>query len=297
MSRHIQFRYGVINITIHPNSVSQYEELFRKACSIVPPVLEKYRGDEWMTLSLQTLDGLQTGAVDFPYIAGMIDKFTRISDEEWFDSQKGIAVTDEERPQFDTQRYHPNHSSFPFVFLPEGHRLFFVNAFNRKNLSAGFFTEALRRWLNRPELVEEFGDIAVNLETDNSGIETMLRIEKLQKLNIKVNLPNGDDLEEEEEEWVERLRKQNVVAINETLKAPRQHKLEPDKKTLALMHLAQSNGNIVAEGYTNSEKVILKSEEFPLHYRDSFIEGESIFRKLLAGAKERLPIFSRRTAP
>lgn len=122
----------------------------------------------------------------------------------------------------------------------------------------------------------------------------MLRIEKLQKLNIKVNLPNGDDLSDEEEEWIERFRKQNVVSINETLKAQQKHKLNPDKTTIALMHLAQSNGTIVAEGYTNSEKVVLKSEEFPVNYRDTFPEGESIFRKLLAGAKEKLAIFSRR---
>lgn len=294
MSRNIPFRYGIINITIHPHTPSQYEELLRDACSSVPPFLGKYRGDEWMTLSLQELDGLQTGSVDFPYLAGTIDKFTRISDEEWFDSQRGVAVTDEERPQFDIQRYHPNHVSFPFVFLPQGHRLFFVNTLYGKKISPSFFTDALNHWLDRPNLKEKFGDIAVNLETDNSGIEAMLRIEKLQKLNIKVNLPNGDDLSDEEEEWIERFRKQNVVSINETLKAQQKHKLNPDKTTIALMHLAQSNGTIVAEGYTNSEKVVLKSEEFPVNYRDTFPEGESIFRKLLAGAKEKLAIFSRR---
>ena len=123
MGKDIKFHYSVINITIHPHAPKLYTKLLELACS-APHETCKFHGNESMTLILEHPDELDTGKHDVPYLTGLIQRFTTISGGEWFDSQAGTAVSVVDIPQFDCTRYHPNLSTFPFVFLPDGHRMF-----------------------------------------------------------------------------------------------------------------------------------------------------------------------------
>lgn len=297
MQREINFSYNVINITVHPHTTDTYRDMFRDACHASVKVPQKYFGDELMDLRIRNLDPMDAGYPDFAGIAGDINRFMPIGDSPWYDREKGIPLSDEEKPNFDSNRFYPKLVSFPFVFLPDGHRLFIVSSLSGKRLTAAKFAKAFQLMFKRPELSEKYGDVSAHVETDKSGIDAILRIEQLEKLKISVTLPNGDDLAEYERIWVDRLKEQNISKIDENLTAQRGEKLLPDESTRALMGLAQSNGYISAEGHTNSEKVALKSSEFPLQYRDHFPEGASIFKKLIADAMEKISIFTNRNAP
>lgn len=291
MPRKISFPYGVINITIHPHSPQKYLELFNEAFSPRPPVKQKYRGDEFISVSLYEIEGLEMPTPEFRGIVGYINKFNRVSGD-WYDGNQGERANEEDKPGIDTERFFSNHIMFPFVFLSQGHRLFFISSQEGKKLSGAYLAKSLEKLLNTQELIEKYGNVSVNVEMSSVGIEAMLGMDRLDKLLIKVTLPNGDDLEEEEEEWRQRLEEQNVARINENIAAPRNSNLKPDVRTKALMRLAQSNGSITAQGLEHGEKKILKSSEFPMEYQGDYIEGDSIFKALGKCALEKISLFT-----
>lgn len=291
MDRKINFAISVVNITAHPNSPEIYEKLLQTACKTSIEAPQKYHGDELIDMRERRLEPLETGDAEFGGIAGEINKFTPVGDSPWYDRERGVQLPDDEKPAFDTSRFCPRLASFPFVFLPTGHRMFIVTSVNNKKLSSAYFAKSFQSICNRPDLVSEFGDIAVNVEIDKSGIDTILSIPELEKLIIRLTLPNGDDLSDMQQEWLSKLNRQNVAKIHQSLSAQRGKKLVPDEETHALMTLAQSNGYIIAEGRYNSEKVKLKSSEFPVEYKSYYSEGESIFRKLISLAKEKIGFF------
>lgn len=94
-------------------------------------------------------------------------------------------------------------------------------------------------------------------------------------------MPNGDDLVEEAERWKEVLDTQQIGRIDETMSAQHGKSIKPDKITVELMGLAQSNGYIIANVIEDGKKIKVKSSEFPINYTDTFPEYESIFDKLI----------------
>lgn len=129
---------------------------------------------------------------------------------------------------------------------------------------------------------------------DNSGIEAIYNMQKLERLFIRVSLPNGDDIAEEEDEWRMRLHEQHVVRISEDLKSHRNGHIVPNKITQALMRLAQSNGFIIAHGLQDGEKVTRKSSEFPVDFQDKYSEESSILERLIRNGIAKLHIFTNR---
>lgn len=286
MPRKLNFIYSVLNITLHPHSPEIYANLFHAACAASETMPIKYHGDEHIDLREISLEG--TPDINFNGIAGYINKYSPIGDTPWFDRKKGVPLPEGEEPDFDRERYCPHFSQFQFLFFPDGHRLFIITSIQGTRLSPAYIAKSLENLFKRPEIFDRYGSVAVNVEMSRSGIEAILRIQRLEKLMIRLTLPNGDDLTELEQEWMDKLEKQNVAKIQEVLTAQRDKNLTPDDTTLALMNLAQSNGYIWAEGITNSEKVKLKSSEFPVEYRSNYIEGESLFRKFIESAKTKL---------
>lgn len=294
MPREIKFSYSVINITTHPHSPAGYIELFKDAFSDVPPVKQKYYGNDYISLRLRSEDVIGEREEQKIILTGSIFKYTRIGDGEWFDGYEGIALKDEDKPDFNTDRYCPNLNELPFVFFPDGHRLFFVRNHRGKNISTAYFAKALERLLNRDFLQKKYNEVIVNVEMDHSGMEAIHNMQKLERLFIRVSLPNGDDIAEEEAEWRKRLHEQRVVRISEDLKSHKNGHIIPNKSTQALMRLAQSNGFIIAYGLHDGEKVTRKSSEFPVDFQDKYSEGSSILERLIRNGIAKLHIFTNR---
>jgi hypothetical protein len=294
MPREIKFSYSVINITTHPHSPEGYIELFKDAFSEVPPVKQKYYGDSYISLRLNPNYGVYGQRGQKSILYGSIYKYTRIADGEWYDGHAGIPLKDEDKPEFDTDRYCPNLNEFPFVFFPQGHRLFFITSHRGERISTAYFANALDKLLNRDFLKEKYDEVIVNVETDSSGIEAIINMQRMERLDIDVSLPNGDDISEEEEAWRERLQEQGVTRIKETLKSQKNGRITPDKTTLGLMRLAQSNGYIEAQGVQDGERIKRKSSEFPVEYHDKYFDGTNILEQLIRNGIAKLHAFTHR---
>ena len=294
MPREVKFSYSVVNVTMHPHSAKQYVGLFNDAFSEMPAVKQKYFGNDYISLKVDSTDFSNNRGGEAKFITGLIFKYTKIGDGDWFDGQECIALKETDKPDFDTERYCPNLNELPFVFFPDGHRIFFVKAHKGKNISTAYFARALESLLNREFLQEKYGKVEVNVEMDISGIEAILGLQRIDRLQISVSLPNGDDLEEEEEEWLRSMREQEIAKISEDLKGHRNGNIKPNTRTKALMGLAQSNGTIIAHGLHHGEKIVWKSSEFPVDFQDKYHPESSVLEQLIKNGIAKLSLFTNR---
>ena len=289
--RNIKFYYSVLNITMHPHSPEMYLDLFKELFPNRRPAQEQYFGNDYISLTLGE-ESLYKGV---SYLPGTIKKFTKIGEQDWYDIEEGLVLKDEDRPDIDINRFYPNLSTFDFVFLPKGHRLFFVHKLRRENLSQAYFARSLQRIFDTEKVRSKYGDIAVTVEMNDLGMEAIYRIGKLERLTIRVTLPNSDDLSPEKASFIARMEAQGISRIDETMKAHNDKSITPDKNTKALMELAQSNGFIIATGIDNGKRVTRKSSEFPISEVDYYDQdGGSPCECLIKQAIEKIYTYIRR---
>ena len=278
-----KFSYSVINITTHPHSCDAFQR--------ETPITEKYFGNDYVSLKINNI----CIENDREFVTGYIYKYTQIRDGEWFDSDEGTVLSGDDRPSIDISRFYPNATTLNFVFIPEGHRLFFTTKHQGTTLSQAYFARALSRILNNDEFQEKYGEVTVTVEIDDKGMEAINKIQILEKLFIRVSIPNGDDLSSEKAEFIARMEGQNASSIDETLKAKRHKHITPDAKTKALMELAQSNGFIIARGIDHGERVTRKSSEYPVEYTDFYNQdGDTILNRLIINACNKIQNFIQR---
>lgn len=299
MSREIKFSYSVINITTHPNSAKKYYDLFVNAIPEAMDVKNRYLDVDNISLEIE---GIHTNnshinsdydpkrKLVVEYIFGTIVKCIGSKDRKKRIDRKMLDFGFD----FDADLFCQNVSKFPFVFFPHGHRMFFVRKHKGKNISTARLVKTLKNLFNKYDYYDTYDDVEVNLETDISGIQAMLSIHRLDRLQISVSLPNGDDLEAEEEEWLNSMREQRIAKITEDLKGHKNRTILPDKRTRALMGLAQSNGEIIAHGLHEGENVVWKNSDFPVDFQDKYNPEYSILKKLIDNGIANLSLFTKR---
>ena len=130
---------------------------------------------------------------------------------------------------------------------------------------------------------------------DDLGMDAICQLEKLERLTIRVTLPNSDDLSSEQASFVRRMEAQHIARVDETMKALDKGGIRPDSKTKALMELAQSNGFIHATGVIDGKRVTRKSSEFPFSDTESYNPDEETPRDgLLRKSLEKIRAFIHR---
>ena len=287
----VNFKFSVINITTHPHSCEKYIKLFQDAFSCIPPLNTKYHGNDCIALVECGMEYYN----DKRIITGKICKYTQIQDTPWFNSEKGEMLSGDDRPNFDIAKLHPNAQYFDFVFIPDGHRLFITTKCRDITLSQAYFARALSKIFNNENLQEKYGEVNVTVEIDTKGMEAIEKMEKIERLFIRVHVPNGDDLSEEQDAFIERMNNQNASVVDENLRASKDKHIIPDKNTRALMDLAKSNGYVVARGVENGEKVTRKSSEYPVEYKSSYESKEStLLEKLICESISKISNFIQR---
>ena len=290
MLKSTKYSVGVINITVQPHTPEKYISLFRDAFTEIPPASRKYRGNEY--IALKALKFITDEPV--PYVRGIVYKYTKIADKDWFDSWNGTPLDEDGKPDFNTSRLHPNLSSVEFCFFPNGHRMFIVTKHKQDSISLAFFAKALTHLLNQDHLQKKYGEVSVSVETDAKALDAIQRMD-IEKLIIRVTVPNDDDLSNEKQRFIERLKKQNSRRIDEQLTAEKGMKLKPDEETIAHMELALSNGFIIASGREDNERVVKKTSESPIEYHLSYEEGvESLWDNFVNFVRNKLSFFTNR---
>lgn len=293
MKKFTSYKLAVINITTQPHSPEGYIALFKEAFSAKPPVKEKYHGKEFISLVLSANEVPLQGE---HVLHGLVYRYTRISDTPWYDATLGEPLEEGMTPAIDTSRHYPNLSLFDFVFEADGHRLFLVSKHKQQIISANLFANALKNLLNRSFLIQKYGPVDVSVETDAKSLEAIQNMDRLEKLCIRVTLPNDDDISSKKSIFVSRMRKQGARRLDEIFKAERGESLKPDEETKAHMELALSNGFVMASGKENGKKIIKKSSEYPIELTGMYDESlkEPLVQSVMLLAGEQMPYFKTR---
>ena len=171
-----------------------------------------------------------------------------------------------------------------FVFYPKKHRLFFdMHKFSPNNAR-----RLLSALFSHDTIVKNFGHVDVEVETSKEAIEKILEIPSKTKLEIKISLPNPDDISEEEQRVIDRLKNQNARTVKETYTSTKEEGLKPDHETITLMRVVKSNGYVHVTGYEGEKKIEKSTLDHPLFEQEYYNPDTTTTKDALLGLSGRL---------
>lgn len=292
MVREKKLTVCVINITTHPHSPESYVSLFHDAFKLRKPV--KYRGDQYLILG--KINELSLGNLIGYH--GVLFRYVNISSTDtWLNTAKLEPVISEDgEPVVDIPSdMKPNCKMSSFIFIPSGHRMFFVSQHDNVNFSSAFTAKALSILFNSSEIVEKYGEVSVTVESTDETIKQILEIPSLTRLVIGITLPNDDDVSGEMKNALERMKAQKVKRQRHELSGRKEDGILPDDQTIALMSLARSNGYVQADGYDGEKKVSEKTSSHPVEIRERYDSiNSSPWIRLQQIARDNIQKFIRR---
>jgi hypothetical protein len=243
------FRVSALNITMPlPHSPQRYVELFKTAYA--QRRIVKLRGDY-----AGMLGGL---ALDKDVVRGQFYKFFDLNLEaDWFDLSKKQEADPEELAEIQVPPHlKPHHQSVDFVLFPQRHRLVFVARDGKEVLSPNMAKSLIERLFEDERLVERFGPVEITIEPKREQLRRILALPRLKKLSIQVLPPNPDDLDDAEQEVLDRMSQERAHRMTIELTSRHPNGLEPDNDHKVLARVAQSNGKVSAVGEDETGKVL-----------------------------------------
>lgn len=300
MARKRSFEISAVNIVIHPHTPNLYADLFHALRRVRNP--PRVHGEYHAYLG--ALRPLERGSPT-KGLAGDIFKFFELDKEDaWLD------VLEEKRADADAQEriqvpedLKPHLGIFRYVFFPESHQLFYISHYREggrsKSLSPGQVVKMIEKLSERQSIYERFGKVDATAIPSPESVEDILKIHRLNRLYIEIKRPNADEMDGLERRVMARLEDQKARKLVTELRAGRGESLEPDAETEGLARVAETNGEVIGEGYDSDDKKVVEStQERPLReaveYLDGELEGEvflsaaeSLRAKLRAGRAAR----------
>lgn len=277
------FTIGAINISMEPpHSPERYRDLFLSLDKLDPSPIGPYHGDTHLVLASASIEK------STQYVYGKFVKFTQIDPSKpWFSKQKRTPVLDENgRPKpLVSSDYGPNYEEIPFVFIPEGHYLYF------DTLSKGISPKALSRGLfsilNNIETFLLFGNIYTTVAPAHDAIDRILAIPFKHKIEVVWTRPNPDVVTDDEQEMLARFDKIGVGRVNQTYIGKAREAVEPDKQLLTLMGIAARNGYNKVTGRDESDKPVqLSTKDYPNLASTKYSERDGYWNTFLKLAQK-----------
>ncbi|HGH8119009.1 TPA: DUF4747 family protein, partial [Vibrio cholerae] len=249
MNRKRTVSYTAFNIRTHPHSHKHYVNLFNQLFHLKKQV--NLRGDTYGILT--EIKPVDDDAING--ITGEIAKFTRIEVGKWFNVEELRAAEDDETKRIQIpDELRPNFTSFNFVFYPKTHYLVIECKDKFGQISPNMLETYFRKLFDSKEIVEQFNKVELTLVPKIDQLASVLSLKQISSLEIILRRPNTDGLEDLEDEVLERLNNQNVEEEVIILKAQKGLSIQADRRTLALGHIAQLNGEVKAIGYDQHGK-------------------------------------------
>ena len=278
MPRTRTFKFGILNVVLHPHTETAYASLLQKAFDlkrIIPLDGDRraYLGS-CIPFSSNPADGFE----------GNIYRFTQINqDQPWLNMLTGNEA-DPDEVEADVaipQHLKPNFSAIRYNFFPKKHKLVFEIArrdptTNKPtNFSPAMAEKFFDRLFSDNSLRTEFADFEITIEQSSETLEEIFSIFHLRDLKILIKKPNPNDGDIEEE--IERqLEEENVDSLEQTLKSKDSNEgLKPSQRTKVYAKVALSNGFVFGSGYDEEgDKKEFKTANKPQIYNGEF-EPES----------------------
>lgn len=255
MARYRKISVGALNVTIQPkHSPSEYVKLIESAYKWA--MQNQARGRficirKPHAIMITSVKPIDPEAPEHGF-SGEIHRFIDLADARaWFNKGTGKALDDEEVRGLNIPgEVAPGHNSTRFFFDPRHHRIVFLHkGVDDWILSARSAQEIFSAFLvNRG--TEELGSINVEIEQGHEGLEQIMRLPMLTKLEIYVTRPNGDTLSKANRMFQDRLTKIGVNSEHRVLKAAKGESIDlaHDDESLVAAQAALSHGYVEAKG-------------------------------------------------
>jgi hypothetical protein len=194
------------------------------------------------------------------YFQGVLAQFTFHENEKWFnleqlDVDENFSIPDNYFP--DAKRTH-------FLFIPKTHRFVYIS---NSEFSANPYT--IKRYLNSAldEVIKNNELVDVDVESDASTLDKILKAPVIRKLTIEVNYSNPDNTSDIQKFFDEDIKDANVgrAKIEATRKDGSSIDLKSSKILYGAAQSSLSNGETLAKIEDNDGRVIdLNTQKFPL---------------------------------
>jgi len=260
--------YGVLNVVAHPHPKGTYRRLFELAASMIEGV--NFRADQYAKTS--RISDSEDGV-----FSGRIAVWTAI-DREAKTIQTDTLV---ENPLSDTNFKFPdnlgfNSKIFSFAFREKDH-LMYVELVNEegKSISAGVVRKIMSSIFEAIK-PDDIDNVTVHIVSRKNAVDQILAMDELLKIEILLELPNPDDLEEEKMRVIRELQEMGAKRKKtELVKAP-------GKQTLVLIgdyqveaELAKDNGYVKATGRIEGVKTEQSTKDYPEEIQIELLPNES----------------------
>ena len=253
---------GALNIVLQPHTPQKYIEMLQLMARHKFDAL--VRGDDALLLgSCRYLDPEKP----LEGVRGDIYKFLKLdSTEAWFNTEVMDAATEDEIAEINIpDNLKPHFKKFQYIFIPKGHRFYFISSKPKHSLSAGLVKRFFESVFQRDEFAE-FGTLNVTVQPDPSGLSELLSLKRISVLRMEIDRPNPDDLEDMEAEVLKRLNNLNARSEKIEFMEASNEGLRPDAFVTALAAVANDNGYVSVEGRDDTGlKKYLSTKNMPLH--------------------------------
>lgn len=259
--RYPNLTVGTLNIAMAPpHSPDRYRDLFKYLNDIQESLSGGYYGDTRLVLLNATVHP-ENGNV-----YGKFVKYTQVDPRKpWFSKRKRAAILDKDgKPeQVVSPEFGPNYEKIPFLFHPVGHLLHFDTL--KKTISPRALSRALFEIFSSLDVFALFGNINVTVVPEHDVMERILSLPHIRRIDVVWTQPNPDVPTDDAQEILDRFGGMNVGKSMQTFFASPHESSIPDRKLLAFMDMAKTNGyNTVKGRDENNRSVTLSTKDYPL---------------------------------
>lgn len=275
-----------------PHNAQRYIALLQAAFNLKRPI--SLRGDFAGMIGSCRVEEMNGDNV----VKGEFYKFFDLKiDGQWFNTIEQKPAEDNELAEIHIpENLKPHFQTFPFVFLPTNHRLFFITKDQKDNFSPGQAQKMLSVIFEDSMLVQEYGEIDITIEPSAETLQRIFSMPRLKNLVIEVTPPNPDDHEEAERKLFEKMGIIGADKQTIELTSNKPSGLKPDAELKTLAEIAQSNGKVSGRGEDEAGQIInVSTAEHPMLEKTEYNpKTQSRSEALISKALELLQRITRR---
>ncbi|MGC8102653.1 DUF4747 family protein [Metapseudomonas otitidis] len=253
---------SALNLVLQPHTPERYIEMLLTMAA--GKFDSKIRGDEALLLGSC---GLLNKYNPSEGVRGELYKFLKLdATEAWFNLKDMGEATDEDVADLVIPDHlKPHFKRFQYIFLPKGHRFYFVSGKPKHSLSPQLVKNFFLKVFARPEF-SDFGQLSITVQPDPNSLDRILALKRISKLKLEIDRPNPDDHEDLEGDILERLNRMNARTQKIEFLEASNTGLVIDNDVKALAGVAEENGYVMVEGKDEDNvKQYLSTKDTPLH--------------------------------
>ena len=284
----IKLDIGVLNIAMHNHDKGElsYEALFR--------ALEnddfEAQLDETHVACIGELN-TEKMYQEQRYFIGQIYKYAKIDPERdcLNINTKKVATQEEKRALVVPKHLRPHFIKIPFVFIPNGHRMYIQVKHKKDSFGITKAKRLLDILVQNPKILDQFGEVEITIEPNSAEVEKLLNRTDIDKLTLDIVRPNPDGIKSVEKSLFDKMKSRNLRKKKIEYTSTRDESLVLDEEMKTEARIAASNGKAVAEGTdNNNEKWKVSTDSINLFINTSYVADRNEENKGEDPAEKRL---------